>query len=50
VILAFDTATDAASTAVVDAGLPVAELVSHGRARAARRVLGDVAHASRWQA
>lgn len=44
-ILAFDTATDAASTAVVDAGRPVAELVSHGRARAARRVLGDVAHA-----
>ena len=29
----------------MDDGLPVAELVSHGQARAARRVLGDVAHA-----
>lgn len=44
-ILAFDTATDAASTAVVDGGRPVSEIVSHGPARAARRVLGDVAHA-----
>jgi tRNA threonylcarbamoyladenosine biosynthesis protein TsaB len=44
-LLAFDTATDAVSTAVVDGDRPVVEVVSHAPGRAARRVLGDVAHA-----
>ena len=43
-ILALDTATDVASTALVDAGAAVCEVLSTGPGRAAQRVLADVAH------